>query len=67
MLIVVREPAERPAAFEGLAELHVRGLPADDARELLASFAAGSFGSQYGRADRRGDGRKPARAGGACH
>ena len=41
MVFAVREPAERRVAFEGLPELRLGGLSDDDARELLASVAAG--------------------------
>ena len=48
MLFGAREQAERHAAFEGLTELEVRGLPDDDARELLACVAAGSLDQRTG-------------------
>src|SRR5271155_221576 len=41
MLFTVREPVERLAAFEGLRDMQLGGLPVDQARELLASVAAG--------------------------
>jgi DNA-binding CsgD family transcriptional regulator len=43
MLFAVREPGERLAAFEGLTELPVGGLPEEYARELLASVAVGDL------------------------
>ena len=43
MLFAIREPSERVTAFEGLNELRVGALPDDEARELLASVAAGSL------------------------
>ena len=46
MLFAVRDPTERPAAFEGVAELQVGGLPDEAARELLASVGLGSLDRQ---------------------
>ncbi|HTP20695.1 MAG TPA: ATP-binding protein, partial [Solirubrobacteraceae bacterium] len=43
MLFAVREPGERLAAFEGLTEMPVGGLPEEYARELLASVAVGDL------------------------
>jgi DNA-binding CsgD family transcriptional regulator len=43
MLFGVREPNGGLAAFEALPELQVGQLPDEDARELLASVAAGSL------------------------
>jgi DNA-binding CsgD family transcriptional regulator len=48
MLFAVREPTGRLATFEGLTELQVRGLSDDDARELLASVAAGNLDQRTG-------------------
>jgi DNA-binding CsgD family transcriptional regulator len=41
VLFAVRDPAERRVGLQGLPELRVGGLPAAQARELLASAAAG--------------------------
>jgi hypothetical protein len=46
MLFAVRDPTERPAAFEGVAELQVGGLPDEAARELLAAVGLGSLDRQ---------------------
>jgi len=48
VLFAVREPTERQAAFEGLTELRVGGLPDDHARELLACAASGSLDQRTG-------------------
>jgi DNA-binding CsgD family transcriptional regulator len=41
MIFAVREPSVRPVSLDGLPELQLRGLPATEARELLAAAAGG--------------------------
>lgn len=48
MLFAVREPGERRVELEGLSDLRVGGLCDDDARELLASVAAGGLDKRVG-------------------
>ncbi len=48
MLFAAREPDGQMAAFEGLAELQIGGLPDADARELLASVACASLDQRTG-------------------
>jgi len=46
LLFAVREPAERRVPLNGLPELHIGGLLADDVRSLLATIVAGPLDRQ---------------------
>ena len=63
MVFAVREPAERRVAFEGLPELRLGGLSDEDARELLASVAAGRLDQRIRRSDHPGNARESIGAG----
>ena len=41
ILVAVREPSDRPAGFAGLPDIQVEGLPAPEARQLLAARVPG--------------------------
>ena len=41
MIFAVREPSGRPVSLDGLPDVHLRGLPAVEAQELLSSAVGG--------------------------